>query len=73
MPQTFWPEPDSKRIDPIIRCIHDRVAARVYVMETFSGESFGVTVIATGCDLRAASDRIPRSVGPFDSGSQTHR
>ena len=30
------------------------------------GESFGVTMSATGTDFRAATDGIPRGVSPFD-------
>src|SRR5450756_881084 len=33
-----------------------------------SGHSFGVAVLATAAELRAASYRVPRSFGPLNSG-----
>src|SRR5271166_1435096 len=36
------------------------------------GKPFGITMLATGADLRATADRIPGSVGPLDFASITH-
>src|SRR6266550_6450448 len=73
MLQAIWPEPHGEWISPIGRRVHDRPSTCVDVVETLTGERFGVTVVATGSDLRAASDRIPCRVSPFDSGPQAHR
>ncbi len=37
------------------------------------GERLGVTMRTPGTDLRAAPDRVPGGVGPFDLGVQAHR
>ena len=37
------------------------------------GEHLGIAVRATRTDFRAAPDRIPGGVGPFNSGVFAHR
>jgi len=36
------------------------------------GHAFGVTVLAAGADLRAARDRVPGALRPFDLRSLCH-
>ena len=52
-------------IEPVLEGMAGRVAKPL-------GEAFGITVIATARDLRAARHRIPSRVRPLDRGSVAH-
>src|SRR5258708_36395320 len=68
----FRPESDCKGIGPVTQGITFRQSARIVVREQTVCERQCVAIRTSRADFRAAGDRVPRRIRPFDTSSLRH-